>query len=82
MRVLCVSAVELYNELFEIYAVKTSKKANMHNRTGLNLLVLCTLEAQEVTTNGVYRLPCAIYLCTSVASPCQTLCVLLAGDHE
>ena len=50
MRVLCVSAVELYNKLFEIYAVKTSEKANMHNRTGLNLLVLCTLEAQEVTT--------------------------------
>ena len=27
-------------------------------------LALCTLEAQEVTTNGVYRLPHAIYYCS------------------
>ena len=51
---------------FERYAVKTSEKANMHNLTGLprpDLLAPCTLGAQEVTTNGMYRLPHAIYYC-------------------
>ena len=48
---------------FEKYAVKTSEKGNKHNRTGLTALALCTLEAQEVTTNGMYRLPHAISYC-------------------
>ena len=39
----------------------TSEKANMHNRAGLPLTDRPTLEAQEVTTEGVYRLPHAIY---------------------
>ena len=41
-----------------------SEKANMHNRAGLprtDLPTPRTLEAQEVTTEGVYRLPHAIY---------------------
>ena len=49
--------------VFKRYAVKTSEKANMHNSAGLPRpvpLALCTLEAQEVTTKGVYRLPHAI----------------------
>ena len=49
------------------YAVKTSEKANMNNRTGLSRpdpLALCTLGAQEVTTNGMYQLPHAIYHCS------------------
>ena len=59
--------------------MKTSEKANMHIRTGLaRPLALCILGAQEVTTNGIYRLPHA----TSVASQCQTLHELRAGDHE
>ena len=33
-------------------------------------LALCTFGAQKVTTNGMYRLPHAIYY--TVASPCQT----------
>ena len=33
----------------------------------------------ESTRKGVYRLPHAIYICTTVASPCQTLRELLAG---
>ena len=43
------------------FAVKTSEKANCTGLLRPNLLALCTLEAQEVTTNGVYRLPHAIY---------------------
>ena len=46
----------------------------------LRPLALCILKAQEVTTKGVYRLPHAVS--TTVASLCQTLCELLAGDHE
>ena len=49
---------------FERYAVKTSEKANMHNRAGLprtDRPTPRTLEAQEVTAEGVYRLPHAIY---------------------
>ena len=49
---------------FERYAVKTSEKANMHNRAGLprtDRPTPRTLEAQEVTTEGVYRLPHAVY---------------------
>ena len=49
---------------FERYAVKTSEKANMHNRAGLprtDLPAPRTLKAQEVTTEGVRRLPHAIY---------------------
>ena len=45
---------------FERYAVKTSEKANCLISLGLprpDLLALCTLGAQEVTTNGMYRLP-------------------------
>ena len=40
------------------------KKAHMHNRLDLprpDPLALCTLGAQEVTTNAMYRLPLAIY---------------------
>ena len=50
--------------LFERYAVKTSQKANIHNSAGLPRTDRPTprpLEAQEVTTEGVYRLPHAIY---------------------
>ena len=46
---------------FERYAVKTSEKANMHTRAGLPRPTPRTLEAQEVTTEGVHRLPHAIY---------------------
>ena len=49
---------------FERYAVKTSEKANIHNRAGLSRTDLPTpgtLEAQEVTTEGVRPLPHAIY---------------------
>ena len=49
---------------FERYAVKTSQKANMHNSAGLPRTDRPTprpVEAQEVTTEGVYRLPHAIY---------------------
>ena len=48
---------------FERYAVKTSEKANIHNPTGLprpDPLALCTVEAQEITTKGVCRLPHAL----------------------
>ena len=51
---------------FERYTMKTSKEANMHNHTGLlrpDLLALCTLGGQEVTTDGMYRLAHAIYYC-------------------
>ena len=51
---------------FERYTVKTSKEANMHNHTGLprpDLLALCTLGGEEVTTDGMYRLAHAIYYC-------------------
>ena len=43
---------------FERYACE---KANIHNRAGADRPTPCTLEAQEVTTEGVYRLPHAIY---------------------
>ena len=46
---------------FERYAVKTSEKANMHNRAGTDQPTPRTLEAPEVTAEGVYRLPHAIY---------------------
>ena len=52
-------------------------------RTGLpraGPLARCILKAQEVTTKVVYQLPHGIS--TAVASPCQTLRELLAGDHE
>ena len=45
--------------------VMASEQANMQISTGLprlGPLALCTLEAQEVTTNGVYRLPHATYI--------------------
>ena len=45
---------------FERYAVKTSEKATMHNYCAGLLIGVYTLEAQEVTTEGVYRLPHAI----------------------
>ena len=49
---------------FDRYAVKTSEKANMHNRAGLprtDRPTLRTLGAQEVATEWVYRLQHAIY---------------------
>ena len=55
----------------------------MHNLTylpGPDLLALCTLGAQEVTTNGMYRLPHAIYYCNHIAR--VRLRELLAGDRE
>ena len=45
-------------------ALKPSEQANMKIGTGLprqGPLALCTLEAQEVTTKSVYRLPHVIY---------------------
>ena len=47
----------------ERYAVKTSDNTNMHNRTGLPrpALLYITLEAEEVTMKGTYRLSRAIY---------------------
>ena len=40
-------------------------KSKYSNRTGLpDPLTLCTVEAQEVTTKGMYQLPHAIYLCS------------------
>ena len=44
-----------------------SEQANMQISTGLprpGPLALRTLEAQEVRTKGVYRLPHAIYYCS------------------
>ena len=43
-------------------------------------LALCTLEAQEVTTTGVYRLPHAIYYCSLPVSDSPR--ATLVGDHE
>ena len=46
---------------------KASEQANMQISTSLprqDVLDLRTLEAQEVTTKGVYRLPHAIYYCS------------------
>ena len=51
---------------FERYAVKTSEKANIHNLTGLTATWSARsvyFGAQEVTTNGMYQLPHAIYYC-------------------
>ena len=51
----------------EIMAWKPSEQANMQISTGLprqDVLALRTLEAQDVTTKGVYRLPHAIYYCS------------------
>ena len=48
----------------EVMARKPSEQANILISTGLprpGPLALRTLEAQEVTTKGVYRLPHAIY---------------------
>ena len=50
----------------EVMARKPSEQANMLISTGLprpDPLALCTKEAQEATTKGVYRLPHAIYYC-------------------
>ena len=66
---------------FERYAVKTSEKANMHNHAGLprtDLPTSGTLEAQEVTTEGVCRLPHAIYYIVYRLSASY----ILAGDNE
>ena len=52
---------------FKSYGVKASEQANMQISTGLprqDVLDLRTLEAQDVTTKGVYRLPHAIYYCS------------------
>ena len=62
---------------------KPSEQANMLINTGLPRpvpLALCILMAQEVTTKGVYQH--TRMLSTAVATPCQTLIELLAGDHE
>ena len=48
-------------------AWKASEQANMQISTGLprqDVLALRTLEAQEVSTEGVYRLPHAFYYCS------------------
>ena len=67
----------------KLWREKPSERANMVISTGLlprpGPLALCILNAHEVTTKGVYRLPHAIYCCSS---PCQTLRELLVGDHE
>ena len=57
---------------FERYGEKTSE-ANMHNHTGLTAACSAYLggtrrEGQEVTKEGVYRLPYAIYLCSEPVS--------------
>ena len=66
---------------FKSCGMKSKWKANMliSRFTSTGPLALRTLEPQEVTTNGVYRLPHTIY---TVASPCQSLRELLVGDHE
>ena len=58
---------------FERYAVKTSNCIIALGFPRPDPRSLCTLGAQEVTTNGMYRLS------HTVASPCQTLRELLAG---
>ena len=69
--------------VFERYAVKTSERANMHNHSGLHLdliSLLCVPWRHKKSQRRVY-----IYshmLSTTVASPCQTLHELLAGDHK
>ena len=47
--------------------------------TPTDLFALYTLEAQEATAMGVYRLPLVLY---TITSPRQTLRELLARDHE
>ena len=61
--------------------MKTSEKANMHNRAGLpppHPLALCTLETQEGTMKDVCQLP---YVSTSVAIVGVRLRELLARGH-
>jgi hypothetical protein len=44
--------------------METSEKVNIYNYTGLRRTdppALCTFDAQEVTMEGVYRLPHAIH---------------------
>ena len=63
-------------------AWKPSEKAVVQISTGLpRPLPLCILKEQEVTTKVVYRLPQAIYYFRYIAR-CQTLRLLLVGDHE
>ena len=46
---------------------------------GQDVFALCTLEVQEVSTEGMYRPQHEFLL---VASPCQTLRELLVEDNE
>ena len=62
-----ISGVNAILDTRDMYAVKTSEKANMHNHTGLTTTLSARsvyLGAQEVTTNGMYGLPYAIYYCS------------------
>ena len=43
-------------------------------------IALCILKAQDVTTNGMYRLPHAIYYCSYPVSDSPQ--AILAGDHH
>ena len=63
--------------------MKTSEKPNMHNRTGLPRTDQPTL--RTLWTHKKLQLRACIdsrMQSMSVGSPCQTLRVLLAGDHE
>ena len=67
---LCLLKSKLPMLLITVCALLASRPGNEASV----LLALCTLEGQEVTTKGVYRLH---VLSTSVASQCQTLRELL-----
>ena len=70
------------NDCVQEICPDNKRKSQYANRTGLpqpDPLAVCTLEAQEVTTKGVYQLSRAIYYCSS---PCQTLHELQAGDPK
>jgi hypothetical protein len=62
--------------------VKTSENASMHNRIWLT--ATCSARSVYLGGSGSQRTACidSRMLSTTVASPCQTLRVLLAGDHE
>ena len=60
----------IFVKVLRSYGVKTSQRANWH-RPGA--LVLWMLNAQEVATDNMYRLPHAIYYISTVDGPCQTL---------
>ena len=59
---------------FERYAVKTSEKANMHNRTSLPWpIALCTFQRHKKSPWRPCIDSCIGMLSYSVASPCQIL---------